>query len=163
MWALTMIVQDKLLYRAPKVRLAEWDNPIDTIRLDTQDEPFGMRIQIWGTRRKAEWGHTTFNEHLSSTAMDVPRQPDFDPVFGHDGMVEISLSGSGEGPGWVTAPGYSTTRRLGDHVLKPQLVLGRVRDHLYQAPQRRQDLDHRDPSVLQGQPAVPHFNASRCG
>ena len=24
-------------------------------------------------------------------------------------MVEISLSGSGEGSGWVTAPGYSTT------------------------------------------------------
>jgi len=24
-------------------------------------------------------------------------------------MVEISLSGSGEGPGWVTAPGYSTS------------------------------------------------------
>jgi len=23
-------------------------------------------------------------------------------------MVAISLSGSGEGPGWVTAPGYST-------------------------------------------------------
>ncbi len=23
-------------------------------------------------------------------------------------MVDISLSGSGEGPGWVTAPGYST-------------------------------------------------------
>jgi para-nitrobenzyl esterase len=23
-------------------------------------------------------------------------------------MVEISLSGSGEGPGWGTAPGYST-------------------------------------------------------
>ena len=23
-------------------------------------------------------------------------------------MVKISLSGSGEGPGWVTAPGYST-------------------------------------------------------
>jgi hypothetical protein len=23
-------------------------------------------------------------------------------------MVEISLSGSGEGPGWATAPGYST-------------------------------------------------------
>jgi len=23
-------------------------------------------------------------------------------------MVEISLYGSGEGPGWVTAPGYST-------------------------------------------------------
>ena len=23
-------------------------------------------------------------------------------------MLEISLSGSGEGPGWVTAPGYST-------------------------------------------------------
>ena len=23
-------------------------------------------------------------------------------------MVEISSSGSGEGPGWVTAPGYST-------------------------------------------------------
>lgn len=23
-------------------------------------------------------------------------------------MVENSLSGSGEGPGWVTAPGYST-------------------------------------------------------
>ena len=65
MWALTVIVQDKLLYRAPKVRLAEWDNPTDTIRLDTQDEPFGMRIQIWGTRRKAEWGHTTFNKHLS--------------------------------------------------------------------------------------------------
>ena len=27
-------------------------------------------------------------------------------------MVEISLSGSGEGPGWVTAPGYSTARFL---------------------------------------------------
>ena len=27
-------------------------------------------------------------------------------------MVEISLSGSGEGPGWVTAPGYSTTAFL---------------------------------------------------
>jgi hypothetical protein len=27
-------------------------------------------------------------------------------------MVEISLSGSGEGPGWVTAPGYSTTPRV---------------------------------------------------
>ena len=24
-------------------------------------------------------------------------------------MVEISLSGSGEGPEWETAPGYSTT------------------------------------------------------
>jgi len=24
-------------------------------------------------------------------------------------MVEISLYGSGEGPGWVTAPGYSTS------------------------------------------------------
>jgi len=24
-------------------------------------------------------------------------------------MVEISLSGSGEGPGWVTSRGYSTT------------------------------------------------------
>jgi hypothetical protein len=24
-------------------------------------------------------------------------------------MVEISSSGSGEGPGWVTGPGYSTT------------------------------------------------------
>jgi hypothetical protein len=24
-------------------------------------------------------------------------------------MVAISMSGSGEGPGWVTAPGYSTT------------------------------------------------------
>ena len=23
-------------------------------------------------------------------------------------MVEISLSGSGEGPGWVTAPAYAT-------------------------------------------------------
>ncbi len=23
-------------------------------------------------------------------------------------MVAISMSGSGEGPGWVTAPGYST-------------------------------------------------------
>ena len=27
-------------------------------------------------------------------------------------MVEISLSGSGEGPGWATAPGYSTARFL---------------------------------------------------
>jgi len=26
-------------------------------------------------------------------------------------MVEISLYGSGEGPGWVTAPGYSTPAR----------------------------------------------------
>jgi hypothetical protein len=24
-------------------------------------------------------------------------------------MVEISVYGSGEGPGWVTGPGYSTT------------------------------------------------------
>jgi hypothetical protein len=30
-------------------------------------------------------------------------------------MVEISLSGSGEGPGWVTAPGYSTAP-FSDHV-----------------------------------------------
>ena len=28
-------------------------------------------------------------------------------------MVEISLSGSGEGSGWVTAPGYSTCARHG--------------------------------------------------
>ena len=28
-------------------------------------------------------------------------------------MVEISLSGSGEGPGWATAPGYSTRPFLG--------------------------------------------------
>jgi hypothetical protein len=27
-------------------------------------------------------------------------------------MVEISLYGSGEGPGWVTAPGYSTAGNL---------------------------------------------------
>jgi len=27
-------------------------------------------------------------------------------------MVEISLSGSGEGSGWVTAPGYSTTLQV---------------------------------------------------
>jgi hypothetical protein len=27
-------------------------------------------------------------------------------------MVEISLSGSGEGPGWATAPGYSTAAFL---------------------------------------------------
>ena len=29
-------------------------------------------------------------------------------------MVAISLSGSGEGPGWATAPGYSTTLFLGN-------------------------------------------------
>ena len=29
-------------------------------------------------------------------------------------MVEISLSGSGEGSGWVTAPGYSTSARNHD-------------------------------------------------
>ncbi len=29
-------------------------------------------------------------------------------------MVEISLSGSGEGPGWATAPGYSTAAFLLD-------------------------------------------------
>ena len=28
-------------------------------------------------------------------------------------MVEISLSGSGEGPGWATAPGYSTAALRG--------------------------------------------------
>jgi len=27
-------------------------------------------------------------------------------------MVEISSSGSGEGPGWVTAPGYSTAAKF---------------------------------------------------
>jgi hypothetical protein len=27
-------------------------------------------------------------------------------------MVKISTSGSGEGPGWATAPGYSTTLGL---------------------------------------------------
>ncbi len=46
MRALTMIVQDELLNGAPKVSLAEWDNPIDTTPLDTQDEPLGIRIQI---------------------------------------------------------------------------------------------------------------------
>jgi len=29
-------------------------------------------------------------------------------------MVDISLSGSGEGPGWATAPGYSTAVFLSD-------------------------------------------------
>ena len=27
-------------------------------------------------------------------------------------MVDISLSGSGEGPGWATAPGYSTAAKF---------------------------------------------------
>ena len=44
-------------------------------------------------------------------------------------MVEISLSGSGEGPGWVTAPGYSTAAflgnvRLGRYVVFPRVALG---------------------------------------
>jgi hypothetical protein len=30
-------------------------------------------------------------------------------------MVENSLYGSGEGPGWVTAPGYSTAAFPGNH------------------------------------------------
>jgi hypothetical protein len=30
-------------------------------------------------------------------------------------MVEISLSGSGEGPGWATAPGYSTAGSLSEN------------------------------------------------
>jgi len=30
-------------------------------------------------------------------------------------MVEISLSGSGEGPGWATAPGYSTAGFLSEN------------------------------------------------
>jgi len=38
-------------------------------------------------------------------------------------MVEISLYGSGEGPGWVTAPGYSTSqissKRMSSHLVKP--------------------------------------------
>ena len=34
-------------------------------------------------------------------------------------MVKISLSGSGEGPGWVTAPGYSTA---GSHVRQPPVM-----------------------------------------
>jgi toxin ParE1/3/4 len=29
-------------------------------------------------------------------------------------MVEISLSGSGEGPGWATAPGFSTATHLSE-------------------------------------------------
>jgi len=37
-------------------------------------------------------------------------------------MVEISLSGSGEGPGWVTAPGYSTAALLRD---AQELTFGR--------------------------------------
>jgi hypothetical protein len=42
-------------------------------------------------------------------------------------MVEISLSGSGEGPGWATAPGYSTGgvqagARPASHGVRPQRV-----------------------------------------
>jgi hypothetical protein len=52
-------------------------------------------------------------------------------------MVAISLSGSGEGPGWVTAPGYSTAGGpmsdkwtsvstcwidLGSHIYDPKLL-----------------------------------------
>jgi hypothetical protein len=43
-------------------------------------------------------------------------------------MVEISSSGSGEGPGWATAPGYSTdeehlepNRRDGEEVQRHPL------------------------------------------
>jgi hypothetical protein len=38
-------------------------------------------------------------------------------------MVEISLSGSGEGPGWATAPGYSTAGFLSENDLMATLVL----------------------------------------
>ncbi len=38
-------------------------------------------------------------------------------------MVAISLSGSGEGPGWVTAPGYSTAAFSGSPVSKPTVQL----------------------------------------
>ena len=37
-------------------------------------------------------------------------------------MVEISLSGSGEGPGWATAPGYSTMGCRRSHPISSILV-----------------------------------------
>jgi hypothetical protein len=42
-------------------------------------------------------------------------------------MVEISLSGSGEGPGWVTAPGYSTAEfsAMSDKSHSVKLILNR--------------------------------------
>ena len=49
-------------------------------------------------------------------------------------MVEISLSGSGEGPGWVTAPGYSTTAEVQNVMRRSTAVTrragGRCWDHV---------------------------------
>jgi len=41
-------------------------------------------------------------------------------------MVEISLSGSGEGPGWATAPGYSTAAFSATSDRRPAVQLGRA-------------------------------------
>ena len=41
-------------------------------------------------------------------------------------MVEISLSGSGEGPGWETAPGYSTADGV-ENVLRCSRARARAR------------------------------------
>jgi len=74
-------------------------------------------------------------------------------------MVEISLSGSGEGQGWVTAPGYSTTAAV-------QNVLRRSRDisftqsglepfvralRMRRSSLGRQRNDRHDPRPLRGQ------------
>jgi hypothetical protein len=41
-------------------------------------------------------------------------------------MVEISKSGSGEGPGWVTAPGYSTDPTIQRFISRDPLITNRL-------------------------------------
>ena len=48
-------------------------------------------------------------------------------------MVEISLSGSGEGPGWVTAPGYSTAAFSAPPILDNMTTKPRIRTVIEQA------------------------------
>lgn len=73
-------------------------------------------------------------------------------------MVEISLSRSGEGPGWATAPGYSTARvPARSEKVHSVNAAGRVRGAKLRADLENLDLDaeievlhrgHRDPEGL---------------
>ena len=54
MWSLSVVVRHVFTHGEPEMSLAEKDELAETLTLDRQDEPLGVRIQIRAARGQAD-------------------------------------------------------------------------------------------------------------
>ncbi len=69
-------------------------------------------------------------------------------------MVKISMSGSGEGPGWVTGRGYSTVVFIPKY--RKKAIYGEIRRHLGEALRRL--AEQRESRIEEGHLLADHVH-----